>query len=359
MTRSRARAPVRADPAGGGTDAPPFSVEHGGRVVNFAIQRHACASVDRLPAGSGVIIYSEDLGEGIVAPSVAALPGRGRLEFLQAFVRRLVPAGESILLATESDVPAGAGLGGSGAVGVAVVVALDRVFGRERSREETAAVANDIERKDLGYPGGNQDSYAAALGGIHNLEYVKGGGTKPHRLEVSGDVRLALERNSLLIYTSEAHVSGNIHRDIKESYTRESSPTVAAMIRLRESAKVLAAALERGDLTAYADAMNESCRALYDLHPSCDSEAHRRCFLELGDLILGGKTCGAGGGGFLLVYARPGRGRECRIRAERLGCMVWPVVIDFEGVRSWFEPALPLEEVERYRLLAGRGGAAP
>ena len=137
--------------------------------MNFAINRHVFASVERLSSGDGVTIYSEDLQQGVTADSISVLP-EGRLDFLQGFIRRLVPQDESILLVTESDVPAGAGLGGSGALGVAVVAALDHAFGRVRTPSETAQVANDIERRDLGYPGGSQDSFAAALGGINKLE---------------------------------------------------------------------------------------------------------------------------------------------------------------------------------------------
>ena len=351
MTRALARAPVRVDPAGGGTDAPPFSIEHGGTVVNFAIERHAFASVDRLPAGAGVIIYSHDLHAGIVADSVGNLAG-DRLEFLRGFIRQLVPPQDSILLATESDVPPGAGLGGSGALGVAVVAALDRAYGRTRSAEQTAILANEIERIDLGYPGGDQDSWGAALGGINRLDHRRDGTTVASRIDITDDVRLSLEHTSLLIYTSEAHVSGNIHRDIRESYARDNSPTVDAMMKLRESARRLAASLESGDLAGHARELNESCRNLYRLHPSCDSEAHRRCFAELDDLILGGKTCGAGGGGFLLVATRPGRRRECISRAEAMGDVVWPVTIDFAGVRSWSGEPTSAEDVERYRELA-------
>ena len=350
MEGACARAPVRVDPAGGGTDAPPFSVEHGGMVVNIAIGRHAFASVDRLPQGSGIIIYSEDLGVGVTAPTVAELPGR--LEFLEAFVGRLADPADSLLLVTESDVPAGAGLGGSGAVGVAVAAAIDRAYGRQRSQAETAALANSVERGDLGYPGGDQDSFGAALGGINRLEYVQGGGTRPHRVAVPDETRRALEHRSLLIYTSEAHVSGNIHQDIKDSYALEDSPTVAAMIRLREEAGKMAAALEAGDLDAYVDSLNASCRNLYRLHPRCDSAAHRRCFKELGDVILGGKTCGAGGGGAMLVFTKPGRRRECLRRAEEMGALAWPVTIDFDGVQTWTGPAATEHEVERYRKLA-------
>ena len=64
MNRFFARAPVRVDPAGGGTDAPPFCVEHGGAVVNFAVNFHAYASAQRLPADEGVMGHPFDNKQG-------------------------------------------------------------------------------------------------------------------------------------------------------------------------------------------------------------------------------------------------------------------------------------------------------
>ena len=317
----------------------------------MGIQRHVHASVDLLPPGNGVTIYSQDLAVGIHAASVADL--RGDFEFLEGFVKRLVEPEDSILLVTESDVPAAAGLGGSAALGVAIVAAIDQAYGRTRKPAEVAALANEIERKDLGYPGGDQDSYGAALGGIHRLECRLGAGqTIPHRIAVPDATHLTLEQQSVLIYTSEAHVSGDIHQDIKDSYALENSPTLDAMMQLRDAASRMSEALEEGSLDGYVDALNTSSRNLYRLHPSCDSEAHRRCFEELGDCILGGKTCGAGGGGFLLVYAAPGRRMDCIRKAEALGASVWPFRIDFEGVRQWSERPTSPSEVERFRELA-------
>ena len=350
-TQACARAPVRVDPAGGGTDAPPFSIEHGGAVVNFAIARHAYATVDRLPSGSGVTIWAHDLRTGVTADSIEQLPPE-RLEFLQGFVRRLVPPEDSLLLMTESDVPPGAGLGGSGAVGVAVVAALDRAYGRQHTPEETARLANEIERVDLGYAGGDQDSYGAAMGGFKRLEYLKGGGTRLHRIDVPRDTRLLLEQNSLLVYTGGAHVSSDIHKDIQQSYAAPDSPTLAAMFQLRDAADQMAEALEAGDIETYIQAMNTSCDNLYRLHSSCDSDAHRAVCREMGENMLGRKTCGAGGGGFIFLATRPGRRRECVQAAERLGALVWPLGIDDDGVQSWDGPPAGQEEVARYRQLA-------
>ncbi len=341
-----ARAPVRVDPAGGGTDAPPFCVDYGGDVVNFTIQRHVFASVCRLEKGSGIALIAQDLDESVGADSIESLPP-DKLTFLQAFIRRLVPADESVLLITQSDIPASSGMGGSGALGVAVVAALDRAFKVERSPYETASLANDIERIDLGQAGGDQDSMGAALGGFNHLEYRQGDGkTIAHRVDVEDGLRLTIERDSLLIYTGEAHLSGSIHEDIKASYAQENSPTVAAMQELRTSAREMVRALQEGSLDSYTACMNRACDNLYRLHPSCDSDSHQELCKELDPYILSRKTCGAGGGGFILVHANPGCRFECKQRAEARGALVWPVTIDFAGVRSWEGAPLDPEELE-------------
>ena len=103
VSRACARAPVRVDPAGGGTDAPPFVTEHGGSVVNFGVERYAYAAVERLRAGEGVTIYAFDLERGVTTDSSDQLPDDDPLEFVKAFVRRLVPPGESTIQCTVNN----------------------------------------------------------------------------------------------------------------------------------------------------------------------------------------------------------------------------------------------------------------
>ena len=355
--RAIARAPVRVDPAGGGTDAPPFCVDHGGKVVNFGVNRHVFARVQRLGSGDEVLIYSQDLQAGVRARNSESLPEGGRLELLQGFVKKLLPPGVSLLLVTSSEVPPGSGLGGSGAVGVAVVAALDRLLGVQRSKDDTAAIANEVERRDLGYPGGSQDSYGAARGGLNLLEYHKGGGMTPRDIEATEETVRRLEADSLLVFTGAAHVSGSIHDDIRRSYHEDDSKTLEAMFSLRAEAGRMTRALESGDLESYAHALSASCRSLYDLHERCDSADHRRVFEELDGLALAGKTCGAGGGGFLFLYVKPGCRQECLGRVANLGAQAWPFEFDFDGVKSSEESAWSKAEVEEYRRLIHRSEA--
>jgi D-glycero-alpha-D-manno-heptose-7-phosphate kinase len=352
--KSCARAPVRVDPAGGGTDAPPYCIEHGGAVVNFAVERHVYASAQRLPPGAGVIIYSADLRKGAIANRVSGLTGQKDLEFLKAFVLRMVPEEDSLLLLTESDVPRDSGLGGSAAMGVAIVAAIDGAYGGIRSPTEIAALANDIERTDLGFPGGSQDSYGSAFGDVNLIQYHRGGGLTRRRLQLSSQTRRTLEHHSLLIYTGGAHVSGAIHADIKRSYQEDNGQTLSALRALHLQAEAMAVALEAGNLSGYAAALNESCKQLYFLHAGCDCPDHRRYFQALSDSIVAGKTCGAGGGGFILVLTRPGRRNNCARCAEEMGALVWPVTIDSGGVSRWIEPAYGEAELEHIRHVARR-----
>src|SRR5687768_18001992 len=106
-----ARAPVRIDPAGGGTDAPPYSTQFGGCVVNFAVARYSYAQLQWLPPGAGVHLYSLDLKQGAWAPNVESIRYDGKLFFVKAFAKRLLKGRDDVLLVTQSDVPVRTGLG--------------------------------------------------------------------------------------------------------------------------------------------------------------------------------------------------------------------------------------------------------
>jgi len=354
MTKFVARAPVRVDPAGGGTDAPPYCIDHGGAVVNFSVARHAHASFEHLPRGSGIILYSHDHRKGVHAASVGDLKLDGQLDLLKVFVRRLLGPDESCLLVTQSDVPQGTGLGGSGALGVAILGAITQALGKKMTRDEIALLANDIERADLGNVGGNQDSYAAAMGGIKLITYAKGGGSSCMPIQLSEKTRGQLECDTLLIYTGDVHLSGSIHTDIRTSYALPDSPTVRAMDNLKAAALKMAPALQAGDIDAYVEALNSARQNHYALHPSCDSDTLRKFFKELSPCIRGGKACGAGGGGFIMVHAAAGCRKECARIAEALGGLVWPFQLDDRGLMNWEEPPSSPEQIATLRKLAGK-----
>jgi len=80
-----ARAPVRIDPAGGGTGAPPYSIEYGGCVVNIFVARYSYAQLQWLEPGAGAHLYSQDMKQGTWAPTLEALKPDGTLDFVKGF----------------------------------------------------------------------------------------------------------------------------------------------------------------------------------------------------------------------------------------------------------------------------------
>lgn len=307
------RAPVRADAAGGGTDAPPFCLEHGGTVVNIAVAAYVTATVEVLPDSREATIRSIDFEEEVSAGSVGDFKLDGQLDLLKGIAMRMAPPW-GFKLTVESGVRPGSGLGSSGAVGVAVVGVFDRAMGAQRSQAETARLANEIERIDLGASGGNQDSYGPALGGVNHLVYYRGGGMDARKIELSASTRHELEDRCVLVDTGEVHLSGNIHDDIKAAYALPDSPVVDAMKHLARIGEEVAGTLQRGDVDRFGELLSENWHHHKRLHQSCDSAELRRFYAGVEGQVVGGKTCGAGGGGCVLFVAREG----CREAVEEL-----------------------------------------
>jgi galactokinase/mevalonate kinase-like predicted kinase len=147
-------------------------------------------------------------------------------------------------------------------------------------------------------------------------------------------------------------LSGTIHEDIKRSYAMPNSPTIAAMDALKGAAYAMADALEAGDVNGFVDALNTSRRNHYALHESCDSDTLRKFFAKFDPFISGGKTCGAGGGGFIMVVTKPGHKQACVDAAEELGGMVWPFKMDLDGAVAWEEADWTADEMRELKSLA-------
>jgi len=313
-----ARAPVRVDVAGGGSDCEPFILNYDGAVVNFGITSYAYAHLQVHPDDRRIHIISDDFDQVVQVDDLAKLEINGTLDLLKGMVLRLAPE-FGFTLRVRCDVKPGTGLGSSGAVGVACVAAIDRAMGVTRSQLETAILANDIERKDLGKTGGNQDALGAGLGGINHIVYHQGNGFEVRRPKISEDTIAELERRCVLIYTDEVHLSENIHEDIKTSYALPNSPTVEAMKNLTSVANELAKALEKGELEAVGRLFSENWRHHQLLHPSCTNEVLSRYYDALESHTLGGKTCGAGGGGTVIFLAKEGHQQEIITISHQMG----------------------------------------
>jgi D-glycero-alpha-D-manno-heptose-7-phosphate kinase len=316
----RAAAPVRLDLAGGWTDVPPFSAREGGLVVSAAIGLYARAEVQL--GGAGLRLSAEDLGATLDLPDEASLDRNGPLALLQAGLRML-PVGPCALT-TRSDAPPGSGLGSSGALDVALVAALSAARGEVRGKEELARLACHLEGVEAGIPGGRQDQYSAAFGGILRLGFRDPAATvEPLALDPA--VLAELERRMLLVYTGASRFSGATIGRVMAAYERGERDVTVALHGLREVAEGMVDALRAGDLARIGALLDRNWRHQRSLDPGMCTPLMGRLEQSLRDAgALGGKAAGSGAGGcmFFLGPDEPGPAVEA---ARALGVTLLPV----------------------------------
>ena len=169
----RARAPLRISFAGGGTDLSPYVNEHGGLVLSTTIDRYARATL-RICDEPIIRVRSLDYGASLDLDLHQPPPFDGNLDLVKGCLRRLSPMNHlehGIELYLETSAPPGSGLGASSALVVATIGALAEWRQLRLDRYQVARLAWEIERKDVGVPGGLQDQYAASFGGVNLIEF--------------------------------------------------------------------------------------------------------------------------------------------------------------------------------------------
>jgi D-glycero-alpha-D-manno-heptose-7-phosphate kinase len=327
-------APLRISFVGGGTDFPHWYLDHGGAVLSATIDHFVRVRLTPR-ADRQVLVRSLDLDELVRYHLDEGPVYDGVMDLAKAAIERVgVPTGVELQVASEA--PPGSGLGGSSALVTAVVAALAMLHQRRLTADELAQVSYAIERDDLGISGGWQDQYAAAFGGLNLIEFSDRA-TVINRVAIAGETLRTLERNLLLCYTGYVRRNvGLIDRQI--AYAREGrEDTRLGLKRLEEMAYAMREALEAGDPDAVGGMLGTAFDAKKQMNPSITEHTPIEAMLEAARDAgaAGGKICGAGGGGYLLIYAVPEVQPGVRRALERLGGQMAPMRFHPDGVRAF------------------------
>jgi D-glycero-alpha-D-manno-heptose-7-phosphate kinase len=319
-----ARAPARIDFGGGWTDVPPYDIEQGGCVCNLAISRHA--TVRLIPSDDGVAI--EDEGTLVRAASAEELPREGATALAGAALRRARI--NNVCVTMRSHFPAGAGLGGSSAAGVALAGALAAWRGEAPSRAELAELSRMVEVHELGVPGGRQDHYAAAFGGALGLRFEDRVHVEP--IALSDELIAAIERQCLVCYTGRTRISGETITAVLNGYAARDAGVVSALRRMRDLAEQMISALTAGSLDALGAMVAEHWIHQRQLHPRITTpEIDTLLHAAVRAGAVGGKALGASGGGCVLVIAPDDSVAPVRAALTRHAELV-PFMVDRTGV---------------------------
>jgi D-glycero-alpha-D-manno-heptose-7-phosphate kinase len=188
------------------------------------------------------------------------------------------------------------------------------------SASEVARLAYAIEREDLGIAGGWQDQYAAAFGGFNLLEFGAEGVTvTPLALDerAIGELRSHL----LLCYTGHVRTDlGLIDAQIR-MYAEGREETIVGMKQLQEMAYEMREAIEAVDVRSLGGLLREAYESKKRMNPHIADGTPIERLLDVAQTAgaAGGKVCGAGGGGYLLVACEPSRQPAVRAALEAHG----------------------------------------
>jgi D-glycero-alpha-D-manno-heptose-7-phosphate kinase len=314
--------PLRVGLLGGGTDLPSYYLEHGGHVLNCAIDKYIYVIVKQRFDDDIYVNYSK---KEIVS----------RVENLEHELVReamlMTGVTSGVEITTLADIPSsgGSGLGSSSSVTVGLLHALYAYTGRQVTGEDLAERACTIEIDRCGKPIGKQDQYIAALGGIRDLRFGPGDTTSSEELKLCASDRLALQQQIMLFYTG-------ITRSADTILTEQNANVLSTRPQLdllRDLADSVAERLRVGDIDALGPALRESWEAKRKLASGVSTaQIDGMVSRALDAGASGAKLTGAGGGGFLVVICPVERQRAVReslhdmrelpIRLDRLGSRV-------------------------------------
>jgi D-glycero-alpha-D-manno-heptose-7-phosphate kinase len=315
------RAPLRISLGGGGTDLPSYYREHGGFLVAGAIDKYIYMLMHTVFQRRYRMKYSEteDVDE------ISAIRHPILRETLVRHWR-----GNPLEIASVADVPAGTGMGSSGAFTVALLKGLAHARRTSIAQGALAETACEIEINVLREPCGKQDPYVAAHGGICAYTFATDGQVEVEPLELSSETLRGLREQLLLFYTGEARDASAVLSDQDERTKTGDADMLENLHRTKEIGRQSRDLLVDGDLFAYAELMHEHWLNKRRRSPGMASERIDDLYtLARRSGVVGGKLVGAGGGGFLLVYARnPSDTRQAMAAA---GATELPFDFEFSG----------------------------
>ncbi len=306
------RAAARVDLAGGSLDLWPLGqIVPGALTVNLAISLAATVEVTR-DGEDGIGLASLDMMESYRwhggDPS-------GPLALMERLCT-IFGVTRGLSIQSSSGVPPGSGLGGSSALSIALALALREASGRTMEDAELVAVCRDAEAGHLRIPTGVQDFWPAMAGGVLAIHQDPGG----ERVEPLSVPLRALAERLVVVYSGQSRLSADTNWSLMKRFLDGEGDVAERLEGIAGAARDMRAALLDGDFDGVGTLMAREWSFRKGLADGIETPAVSSlidCGLRAG--ALGGKACGAGGGGCLAFMTPEGARLEVEQALEKEG----------------------------------------
>jgi galactokinase/mevalonate kinase-like predicted kinase len=334
------RSPIRLDLAGGWTDTPPYCIMEGGKVVNLSVELNGQLPLQvyaRPLAEPKIVLRSIDLGEkteitsfeelnnyaqlggGFSIPKAAlVLAGFGPMFSQHSYpdlITQLKAFGCGIEMSLLAAIPKGSGLGTSSNLAATVLGTLNEFCGLGWDKH-TIAYRTLILEQMLTTGGGWQDQFGGIFEGVKLLEtgagIIQNPGIKwlPDQLFSNRETREMM----LLYYTGVTRVAHDILGEIVKGMFLNSSGHLEIFSEMKIHAGETFDTILGNDYEGLAEKVAISWALNQQLDEGTNPPVIREIIDRVDDYLLGYKLLGAGGGGYLMMFAKSA---ESAIRARK------------------------------------------
>ena len=291
------RTPFRISFFGGGTDYPEWYREHGGAVLSTTFDKYSYISCRELPPffdhkhriAYSKLEYVNEANE-IEHPAI-----RGIFNELNI--------SKGMEIHCDADLPARSGLGSSSSFVVGMLQALKAQEGEYVSKDWLAKEAIRMEQSVLGECVGSQDQIAAAYGGFNFIEFKPGGDFVVNPLDVSKERLEELNSHLLLFFTGFSRIASDIAKSKVANFFNREEEIKAIHSQVGKAIDLLKNGNDIEEFGLLLDKAWQLKRSLSEKVSNNEIDCIYAKAKEKG--ALGGKILGAGGGGFMLLFARP------------------------------------------------------
>jgi D-glycero-alpha-D-manno-heptose-7-phosphate kinase len=274
-------APVRIDISAGWPDSDPYRKDFGGCVLNAAINRYVSATFD---------------GNNIITSS--------------------------------NDVPPSSGLGTSGALRAAYLVASNPKLLEDKS--DLVKRVHIFENQVIGHRAGFQDEAASVYGGVNYFEFFQNSAIR--RNLIPEKTAKHLEDRIVILYTGKSHLSSNIHNLVFGPNNYEKN--ISKLDKMKEYAKIMAENIENENIMS--DLIRETWDLQKSLHNSIETPLMKKLQKDFSSLYSAFRATGAGGGGCVIFYTSDKEELLKELKRKKVdykGIEIIQFNFDYKGIR--------------------------
>jgi D-glycero-alpha-D-manno-heptose-7-phosphate kinase len=289
------RTPLRVSFAGGGSDLRAFYAHDTGAVLSTAIDKYIYITVNRK--------FDDSIRASYSRTEIVRTVDDVQHELIRESLKQVRIDG-GIEVTSISDIPSeGTGLGSSSTYTVGLLNALHAHTGRSAGAERLAREACEIEIVRCAKPIGKQDQYIAAYGGLQFIQFNADESVFVDPVVCDPQTKRTLHERLLMFYTGLTRSADSILEEQRQNIQTDDQRR-EALRSMTSLAHELRECLVHGRMDSFGDAMHQAWLLKTRLASGITSSTIDQWYERArANGAIGGKILGAGGGGFLLLYA--------------------------------------------------------